>query len=287
VSIESIESIELGAGEFTYEGLAAGPEDGRLVLLLHGFPQMPAMWRAQLNALGEAGYRAVAPAQRGYASGARPDDVAAYHVDHLVADVIAFGDALGAERFDLVGHDWGAIVGWHVAVRHAKRLRSWTAVSVPHHGAFTSSRVAGSDQKQRSSYIDLFREPGGKAEALLLENDGQRLQALLQFEGADQAAIAENVRAFLEPGRMTGALNYYRAMERPTLGAAGDKVSVPTLFVWSDNDLAISREAAEGCEQYVSGPFRFETLTGVSHWIPEHAPDDLNRLLLDHLAATP
>ena len=282
----TIEEIELSAGDFTYEGLAAGPEDGRLVLFLHGFPQMPAMWRSQLAALAEAGYRAVAPAQRGYASGARPDDVADYHVDHLVADVVAFGDALGADTFHLVGHDWGAIVGWHVAVRHPQRLRSWTAVSVPHHGAFTSSRVQSSDQKQRSSYIELFREPGGKAEALLCENDGQRLNALLKFEGVDQEAVDENVRAFLQPGRMTGALNYYRAMERPTLGASGDKVSVPTLFVWSDHDLAISREAAEGCEQHVSGPFRFETLEGISHWIPEHAPDDLNRLLLEHLAAT-
>ena len=282
----TIDTVELTAGQFVFDALAAGPEDGRLVLLLHGFPQMPAMWRAQLTALAEAGYRAVAPAQRGYSAGARPEDVAAYHVDHLVADVLAFGDVLGAERFDLVGHDWGAIVGWHFAHRHGDRLRSWTAVSVPHMAGVQKALASGeSDQKQRSSYIDVFRAEDHVAERILLENDAVRLRRLLSFPGADETVVEETVRAFQEPGRLTGALNWYRAMERPRFDGSPD-VHVPTLFIGSTNDLAVSMDSIERCGDYCKGPFRSEVLDGVSHWVPDEAPDVVTRLLLEHLEAT-
>lgn len=278
--------IDLRVGDLVFDALAAGPDDGRLVILLHGFPQMPTMWRAQLSALADAGYRAVAPAQRGYATGARPEDVAEYHVDRLVEDVLGFASALGAERFDLVGHDWGAIVGWHFAHRHGDRLRSWTAVSVPHMAGVQKALASGdSDQKQRSSYIDVFRAEGHVAERILLEDDGQRLRALLSFPGADPAAVDENVRAFQEPGRLTGALNWYRAMERPRFDGSPD-VHVPTLFIGSTNDLAVSLDSIERCGDYCKGPFRSEVLDGITHWVPDEAPDVVTSLLLEHLAST-
>lgn len=279
-----MDTIELRVGELVFDALAAGPSDGRLVLLLHGFPQMNTMWRHQVERLAEAGYRAVAPNQRGYASGARPEEVAAYHVDHLVSDVVGFGDALGAERFDLVGHDWGAIVGWHFAHRHADRLRSWTAVSVPHMAGVQKALSSGeSDQKERSSYIGVFRAEGHVAERLLLEDDARRLRALLAFPGADESAIAETVAAMQEPGRLTAALNWYRAMERPRFEGSPD-VHVPTLFIGSTNDLAVSHDAIERCGDYVKGPFRSEVLEGVSHWVPDEAPERVNELLLEHLS---
>lgn len=282
----SLDAIELRAGDLVFDALAAGPADGRPVLLLHGFPQVNTMWRFQMEKLAEAGYRAVAPNQRGYASGARPDDVAAYHVDHLVNDVVSFGDALGADRFDLVGHDWGAIVGWHVAIRHPERLRSWCAVSVPHPSSVARALDSGkSDQKERSSYITLFRAEGNKAEALLLEDDAHRLRRLLSFSGADEGVVEETVRAMQEPGRLTAALNWYRAMERPRF-EGGSTVRVPTLFVGSTNDLAVSPESAAACAEYVDAPFRSEMLEGITHWIPDEAPDDLNRFLQEHLAET-
>ena len=124
-----METLELTVGPFRYSALADGPPDGDLVLLLHGFPETSYEWRAQLTALGGAGYRAVAPDQRGYARGARPVEVADYHIDHLVSDVLGFAEALGAERFHLVGHDWGGFVAWYAGGRHGERLRSLCVVS--------------------------------------------------------------------------------------------------------------------------------------------------------------
>ena len=134
-----METLELTVGPFRYSALADGPADGDLVLLLHGFPETSYEWRAQLAALGRAGYRAVAPDQRGYAPRRASPDVADYHVDHLVSDVLGFADALGAERFHLVGHDWGGFVAWYAGGRHGARLRSLCVVSTPHPTPFRAA----------------------------------------------------------------------------------------------------------------------------------------------------
>ncbi|MEA3055414.1 MAG: hypothetical protein QOD30_846, partial [Actinomycetota bacterium] len=128
--------MQIAVGENTFEARVAGPDDGEPVLLLHGFPQTSYSWRAQLEALGAAGYRAIAPDQRGYSPGARPTEVEAYAIEHLVADVVGMADALGLERFDLVGHDWGAAVAWATAITRPDRVRSLAALSVPHPDAF-------------------------------------------------------------------------------------------------------------------------------------------------------
>src|SRR3954470_19516405 len=143
-----------------FSARAAGPEDGRLVLLLHGFPQSSYSWRSQLEALGAAGYRAVAPDQRGYASGARPVGTEHYAIPHLVADVLAIADDMGGHEFDLVGHDWGGAVAWQVAGRYPERLRTLTVLSTPHPASLTRTLSdAVGDQRERSSYMQFFRRP--------------------------------------------------------------------------------------------------------------------------------
>jgi pimeloyl-ACP methyl ester carboxylesterase len=162
------ERVEVPVGELVFDALAAGPPDGELVLLLHGFPQSAEEWRAQLEALGDAGYRAVAPDQRGYSPRARPEEVEHYLPDHLVADVLAIADWLGGHRVHVVGHDWGALVAWRLAGRFPDRVRTLTAVSVPH--PFAVAEAMGSDsgdQRARSAYIQLFRQEG-LSERLLL-----------------------------------------------------------------------------------------------------------------------
>jgi pimeloyl-ACP methyl ester carboxylesterase len=284
-----MERFDVAANGFTFSALAAGPTDGRPVLFLHGFPQTAWSWHHQLDAVAEQGYRALAFDQRGYSDGARPPDVADYRIDALVADVLAVADAQGMEHFDLVGHDWGAMVAWVTAGQHPERVRTLTAVSVPHPTAFGAALTGGdADQAERSSYIDVFRQEG-VAEKALLGDDGSGDGLRTMFAASGLAPDSEEVDVFVaamrRPGALTAALNWYRAMSAEALGEMGP-ISMPTLYVWSTNDIALGRQAAEATEQYVSGPYRFEILEGVSHWIPEAAPRHLNRLLLEHLGST-
>jgi pimeloyl-ACP methyl ester carboxylesterase len=276
------ERLEIPVGEFTFDARAAGPPDGELVLLLHGFPQSSWEWRSQLRALGDAGYRAVAPDQRGYSSRARPEGVENYDPRHLVADVLAIGDWLGGHQFHLAGHDWGAAVAWAVAGMHPERLSTLTIVSVPHPKAFATALAESEDQRNMSSYIALFREEG-KAEEVLGGDDFATLRAMLST-AAPPDDVEEYMRVLGQPGALTAALNWYRAMQPGLVGEIGP-ITTPTMFVWSTGDIALGREAAEGTAQHVDGPYRFEVLEDVSHWIPEQAADDLNRLLLEHLAS--
>ncbi|MGZ4664141.1 MAG: alpha/beta fold hydrolase [Frankiaceae bacterium] len=270
------------SGSLTFDALAAGPPAGRLVLLLHGFPQNALMWRAQLRALATAGYRAVAVDQRGYSPEARPDAVAAYVPAELVADTLAVTDLLGGTsgaRVDLVGHDWGGVVAWHVAAGHPERLRTLTVVSTPHPAALSAARAFAGDQAARSSYIRLFRQPG-KAERVLLEDGARRLRTMLVASGLP--ASDDYVAPMTQLGALTSALNWYRAAKREDTAGA---VTVPTLYVWGEDDPALGREAAEATAQHVRGPYRFAPLPGVGHWVPETAGEQLTKLLLEHLAA--
>lgn len=275
-----IEPVRLPAGGLVFDALASGPAGGDLVVLLHGFPQSAEEWAAQLEVLGRAGYRAVAPDQRGYSPGARPEGVDHYRVEHLVGDVLAMADHLGATRFHVVGHDWGAVVAWHVAARHPARVRSLSAVSVPHPAAFAQALASSPSQRAKSAYITLFRQEG-PAEAVLSAGG---LAALFRASG-HPGDYGRYLTRMAEPGALTAALNWYRAMDLSLVLGLGP-VTTPTLFVWSDGDVALGREGAEATAAHVAGPYRFEVLEGVSHWVPEEAPERLNRLLLEHLAAT-
>ena len=179
-------------------------------------------------------------------------------------------DALELPSVHLVGHDWGAICAWHVALRHPDRVRTLTAVSVPHPHATGRAFVVDSDQRERSAYIKLFRQ-AGKAETLLLQDDARRLRALFDGSGLGAAGVDAYVRPLLAPGALTGALNWYRAMSsRDLLGLGSAKI--PTTYVWSDGDVAIGATAARGCATYVEADYRFVPLAGISHWIPDQAP---------------
>jgi pimeloyl-ACP methyl ester carboxylesterase len=285
-----MEELDIPVGEMTFSARAAGPADGRLVLFLHGFPQTSFAWRNQLAALGDEGYRAVAFDQRGYAEGARPEGTEHYKLDHLVADVIAVADWLGGHRFDLVGHDWGGAVAWQTAGRYPERLRSLTVVSTPHPAAFTASLSAAGgrggegDQAQRSSYMEFFQQPD-VPEQTFLADGATGLRGLFQATGLDGDAVEEYVRVLTQPYAMTGALNWYRAASIGDVEHMGP-ITTPTLYVWSDQDVALGRDAAEATAQHVQGPYRFEVLEGVGHWIGEDVPDRFNPMLLDHLRST-
>lgn len=265
---ERMEPAAITLGGYTFDVMTAGPPDGVPVILLHGFPETAACWRPLLPRL--AAYRVVAPTQRGYSPGARPVGVEHYTVDRLGGDVIALLDHLDLPAAHLVGHDWGAAVAWWTAARHPDRVASLTAVSVPHPAAFGWALRQDPDQQERSRYIGAFRR-GDSAERALLADDARRLREI--YAGVDPALVDEHVRALTEPGALTAALTWYRAMGREF----GDvpPVTVPTTYVWSTADQALGRAAAEKCADHVTGPYRFAVLDGIDHWVPERAPDEL------------
>lgn len=271
-------SISTGAGVF--DAIAAGPPDGRPVLLLHGFPQTALVWQRQIEALAAHGYRVVAPDQRGYSPGARPQRPEDYRISLLVDDVVAITEELGWATFDLVGHDWGGAVAWWTADAHPGRVRSLAIVSTPHPGALATALRTDNDQRKRSHYMIDWRETPATEERMLA-HDAQELRALYAGKVPQDSAEAY-VRHLSQPGALTAALNWYRA-GRPD-GAIGI-IDVPTLYIWSTKDSAFGSVAAQETGRWVNGPYRFETLRGVSHWVPEEAPETLSRLLLEHLRA--
>jgi pimeloyl-ACP methyl ester carboxylesterase len=272
-------NIELSVGPYTFPARSAGPSDGPLVLLLHGFPESSWEWHEQIDALASAGYRAVAPEQRGYAPNARPESVEDYSIDQLVGDVIGMANALGASTFHLVGHDWGAIVAWHVAAAHPERLETLTIVSVPHPTAWAAAFAdPSSDQPSRSAYMPEMKRLGSE--------DGMGvdfLRLVFDASGLSGHDTEPHVAVLGERAAMRAALNWYRAYDFTAMGLPD--ITVPTLFVWSPEDMAIAREGAELTARHVDAPYRFEVIEDIGHWIPELAAAELSAMVLEHLAA--
>jgi pimeloyl-ACP methyl ester carboxylesterase len=277
--------LRVDVGDLTFDVRVDGPADGRPVLLLHGFPETSASWAAVTPLLAEAGLRTYAPDQLGYSPGARPAEVDAYAMTNLAQITADLMTAMDTPRVDVVGHDWGANVGWTMAAWHPDRVRSLTAVSVPHPAACTAAFRADPEQKERSAYIRLFWQEG-KAEEVLLADGARRLRRLLSGgehdSGVPAEAIDEYVAVLSAPGALTAALNWYRAMSSDIRVAP---IEVPTTYVWSDGDAAIGRTAAEACANYVTGDYRFVELPGATHWIPEQAPRELATAILDRIAS--
>ncbi|MGY1623428.1 alpha/beta fold hydrolase [Geodermatophilus sp. SYSU D00965] len=273
--------LQVDVGDLTFDVRADGPDDGRPVVLLHGFPETSASWAAVTPLLTEAGLRTYAVDQLGYSPGARPAEVEAYALPNLAQVTADLMTAMDVPRADVVGHDWGAMVAWTLAAWHPDRVRSLTAVSVPHPTAFTAAWRADPEQQERSAYIRLFWQQG-KAEEVLLADGARRLRRMFG-DAVPAEAVDEYVAVLSAPGALTAALNWYRAMSSST---PVDPVDVPTTFVWSDDDVAIGRTAAEGCPEHVTGDYRFVELAGVSHWIPEQAPEQLATAILDRIASS-
>ncbi len=269
-----MESLRIRSGELVLDAVAVGPADGPPVVLLHGFPQTSWSWRGVWPVLADAGLRVVAPDLRGYSPDARPEGIDAYRMEHLVGDVLALLDHVGGTAH-VVGHDWGAAIAWHLAGRHPDRVRTLTAVSVPHPLAFAHALRTDADQRARSQYMRDWHSPD--TERAMLDGGLERV-----FGGIPAVDAERYLEVLRQPGALTAALAYYRAQSRRDLDGLGP-VTSPTLHVWSDEDAALGAAAANATGDHVAGPYRFEVLHGVSHWVPEQAPDRLAALLLEHL----
>ena len=282
-----LRKIEIGPG-LVFDALVEGRAGAPLVLLLHGFASSLHAWRAQVPALAAAGYLAVAPSQRGYSPGARPDTAAFenYSFEKLMDDAMAIAAACGhaSARFHLVGHDWGASIAWGIADRTPERLASLTILSRPHPVAFNRELMKpDGEQAQRSGHHKAFLEPD--AGAHVLADDARWLRERWAQQGMPAAAMKEHLAVIGNAPAMEGALAWYRA--RGAIRSPLGTIRVPTLYLWGDADDTVGRAAAEGTRDFVAAPYRFEVLPGVGHFVADQAPERVNELLLAHLAAHP
>ena len=262
--------------------------EGPLVVLLHGFPQTHHMWRFQIPALVEAGFRVVAPDMRGYNLSDKPEGIEQYRVGLLARDVERLIVELGEEKAAVVGHDWGAIVAWFVAMQYPERVEKLVILNVPHPARFFFDGLTMPKQLLRSSYIFFFQIPR-LPEKALSARDFAVLRAGFRKNPVRPGAISEEdaeryVEAMAQPGALTAAINYYRALFRnpSETRALLKKVEAPTFVIWGEKDVFLSSELAEPGPLWVPN-LRLERLPDASHFVAEDRPDEVNALLLDFL----
>jgi pimeloyl-ACP methyl ester carboxylesterase len=273
----AMRNLEIAAGGMVFTGIAAGPDDGDLVLLLHGFPQTCLAWAKQVEALGRAGWHAVAPDIRGFTDGARPATASQYSQDLVASDVVAIAAELKAASFHLVGHDLGGIIAWDLACRHPERVRTLAVASTPHLAPFAAA--LNDLQERRIPPFGLFRQPG-TAEQMMLDHDGAALR--VSYRGLPDELIERYVAFFSRPGVLTAALNHFRAFDFDEWLALPD-ATMPTLFTWGADDPYLARSTALATRLHVKGGYTEKELPGTGHWVPDLAADQVTGLLLEHL----
>jgi pimeloyl-ACP methyl ester carboxylesterase len=280
---------EVESNGMVFRARFAGQESpaGEPVVLLHGFPETSIMWSNLMGSLADDGYQCFAPDQRGYSPGARPGPVEDYAYQKLVSDITALADTLGYTRFHLIGHDWGSAVGWALIHLHPDRVRSWTAMSVPHMDAFASAIADDSDQHRRSRYMAFFMIPE-KPEETLANDDFAELRSL--WSSIPKEQVEEYLSVFSERGGLTAALNWYRAnsalLEKRREGTKFGSVQHPTLVIWGNQDIAIGRASVEHSAQYMKGPYRLVELNA-GHWLAQQEPGRVHDEILRHLRSNP
>ena len=252
---------------------------GPAVVLLHGFPDTHTVWRKQVAPLVKAGYRVLAPDLRGYGQTDAPTAVSAYRLEHICHDVLAMLDLLGIGKARLVGHDWGALIGWLLCMDAPHRIEQYVTLAVGHPAAFAR---AGLDQKLRDAYMLWFMVPGLAERSLTAGNF-----YLMQHFTSDRTQVSYWRRSLSEPGRLTAALNYYRANvpRALTFATRTDPVTVPVMGIWGSLDPALGVRQMVDSTEYVTDSFRYERIDGADHWLQVTAAERVNALLLDFFSS--
>ena len=280
----SIRTMTVQANGLNFEVDECG-SGNRLALCLHGFPEHSFSWRYQLPHLAELGYRAWAPNLRGYGSSSRPVGVGAYSVENLMADVAGLIDAAEAKDTVLIGHDWGAVIAWYFAIRRIRPLKQLVICNVPHPMSMRANRSLA--QLKKSWYIFFFQLPG-LAEWLFSRDGGKALGEIMHASAVDKSQFPPEVGAVyqrnaMQPGALTAMVNYYRALLRgggakrqQALGFA--VIDTPTLMIWGEDDVALTKETTYGTEKYVK-ELTIRYLAGVSHWVQQEQPEAVNAMI--------
>jgi pimeloyl-ACP methyl ester carboxylesterase len=279
------ENLRLAVNGVELHAVAAGPRDGRLVILLHGFPEFWFGWHRQIGPLAAAGLRVVAPDQRGYNLSTKPEGVAPYAFETLAADVLALATALGRERFTLVGHDWGAILAWHLAAQHPERVEAAAILNGPNLATLWPHMRRHPTQALRVFYFGVFQLPwlpeaGLRAAGFASLVGGMRATAL---PGTfTEAHFARYRAAWSQPGALTAMLNWYRALARHGPKFVPGRIRPPIRVIWGDRDVALDRRLVGAGLSLCDRGEAFH-LPEATHWVQHDRPEEVNRLLLEFL----
>lgn len=271
------DEIALRGMRFTYRHIGL-QQTGETVILLHGFPQTSRMWDDLMPQLAAQGFRCLAPDLRGYSSGARPHDLAAYKLSEIVADVRAFADAHHCDRFHLIGHDWGAAVGWILLGQVAERISSWTAISIPHLQGFIEAIQSNPAQKRKSMYMKLFRR---RLLPELVFLAGRHLVMRKMWKRIPREKCDQHIAEVGNYATLKAALNWYRANEIRKIQVP--PVTTPTLFIQARFDEAVSEAAVHAAVPYMRGPYEV-VCVDAGHWVVEEEPRLVSAAILRHLS---
>jgi pimeloyl-ACP methyl ester carboxylesterase len=281
-----VEAIRLRTNGVDLGAVAAGPASGPLVVLLHGFPEFWYGWRHQIGPLAAAGLRILAPDQRGYNRSAKPPGRRAYALDTLADDVLGLADALGRERFAVVGHDWGGVVAWHLAARDPGRVERAAILNAPHPATLQGHMLAHPSQAARSWYVGFFQAPVLPELALGAGGFAGLLRAL-DATARPGTVTAEDARryraAWAQPGALTAMLNWYRALPAGAGSVRSGRIQVPVRVIWGDRDSYLDRGLAEAGLALCDRGEAFH-LAGATHWVQHDEPERVSRLLVEFLA---
>jgi len=278
-----MENFSFKNGDVCLHAVAAGPTDGQVVILLHGFPEFWYGWNRQIEPLAAAGFRVVVPDQRGYNLSSKPSGVGAYALTELVSDVIAIADQLGQAKIFLAGHDWGAAVAWSAALLHPQRIAKLAVLNVPHPSVMRKFLRTRPRQLLRSWYMFFFQLPRLPEVFFSAFNYRIGANSLIRssrpgtFSAED---LAQYRAAWSQPGALTAMINWYRALFRTRTKFPDKTVRVPTRILWGERDAFLLAEMAHESVRYCTNAELF-TFANATHWLQHEEPARVSELLID------
>jgi len=284
----ALEHLTFHNGEIQLHAVAAGPANGPLVVLLHGFPEFWYSWHRQIEPLAIAGFRVIVPDQRGYNLSSKPRDVASYTLVHLISDIIAIADQAGAQRFHLAGHDWGAAVAWSVAVRHPQRLARLAILNVPHPSVMLRYLRKNLRQLRRSWYMFLLQLPWLPEKVFSAFHFAFGVRALVRSSRSETFSSEDLElyrQAWAQPRALTGAMNWYRAGFRYRSPFLDPTVRVPTKIIWGERDAFLLFEMARASLKYCTDA-ELISFPDATHWVHHEEPERVSQLLIDFFGAS-
>jgi pimeloyl-ACP methyl ester carboxylesterase len=279
----TLEDLTFHNGAIELHAVAAGPPEGPVAILLHGFPEFWYSWQKQIDPLVAAGFRVIVPDQRGYNKSSKPRGAASYALSELTSDVLAIADQLGQERIFLAGHDWGAAVAWGVALLHPQRIAKLAILNVPHPGVMRRYLNTNRRQLRRSWYIFFFQLPFIPEAAFSVFNFRFGVRSLVRssrpgtFSPED---LAQYRAAWSQPGALTAMINWYRAAFRYRTKFPDSTVYVPTRILWGERDAFLLSDMAHDSLRYCDSAELY-TFANSSHWLQHEEPARVSELLID------